>query len=424
MIGRHNSTSSKCISFAICCLVIILSLPGQSMGFCAFTEPILQTTGLSRNLFSTIYMCATMLGCCGVLVSGPLIDRLGVKKSLIFTLPIWTLTLLMFGMCDKLKITLGSTLSNNVFFTLFFTSSIFMLRLLGQNILPLLGRLEVVRIFPEHQGLAIASCVFFVSICNGITPAFMNWLAQNNDWQHAFRTLSFSGAILFFVVVFFLTEEPIYDIKHDESHEKNDRYIHLEFHSRTALLKTSIFWCITSALCLNAFIGSGTVVHIVDIFRERNVSASAALNSYIPLSIATVTAGFIFGKLVDLNRLKTCLILMFLSQFFGLTGLSHVEYRSSIILYIICIGGTWGGYGVLLTTAWSKIFDQKHIGNILGLVYFLSATVGALSVPLMSLFKYFFGSYFVLLNIIRVVIILCIIFCILKFPKQNTNRGS
>ncbi len=412
-----QTTSNKYLSFLISCMIIIFALPGQSMGFCAFTEPILRTTGLSRNMFSMIYMYATMLGCCGVLIGGPLIDRLGIKRSLLLTLPIWTLTLLCFGICDRVEELATKFFSTQYFHIIFFITLICFLRLLGQNVLPLLGRVQIVRIFNKKQGLAIASCGFFVSICNGITPTFMNWLAQNDDWQHAFRILSLSGIILFFIVVFFLTEPPIYTIE-SKTNIPAKKEIRLEFSSKKELLKMPIFWCITFALCLNAFIGSGTVVHIVDIFREKNVSESIALGSYIPLCIATTIAGFIFGKLTDLNQIKLCIILMFLSQFLGLTGLSLIEYKFFIGLYIISIGGTWGGYGVLLTAAWSKIFGPKHIGNILGLVYFLATIIGAISVPLMSIFKHIFGSYFVLLNIIRVIIISCIIFCLLKFPKN------
>lgn len=423
MNSDRQGKFSDYLSFLISCLVVIFALPGQSMGFCAFTEPILSTTGLSRNIFSMIYMCSTMLGCCGVLVSGPLIDRLGVKRALILTLPIWTATLLVFGSCDFIKNSIGTALTSEVFYILFFTASIFMLRFLGQNILPLLGRLQVIRIFPSRQGLAIASCVFLVSFCNGLTPAFMNLLAKNDDWQHAFRMLSISGMFLFFVVIFFLKEKPAYSIEHTKNPSQNDNYTRLEFKSRTALLKMPIFWCIASALCLNAFIGSGTVVHIVDIFRERGIPESVALGSYIPTCIATIIAGFMFGKLLDLNHIKTCLILMFLSQFFGLAGLSHAEYRFFIAMYVVCIGITWGGYGVLLTAVWPKIFDQKHIGKILSLIYFLATIIGAVSVPLMSIFKHLFGSYFVLLSIIELIILSCIAFCLLKFPRTRTLRN-
>lgn len=409
---------SRYLAFFISCTVIIFALPGQSMGFCAFTEPILKTTGLSRNIFSMIYMGSTMLGCCGVLFSGPLIDRLGVRRSLLCTLPIWTLTLLIFGLCDNIRGLVNEMIPLKWFYILFFTVLIFILRLLGQNILPLLGRLEVIQAFSNRQGLAIAFCVFIVSFCNGITPACMNLLAQNDDWQHAFRTLSISGAVLFFVVLLLLPKELTGTIEQKSNQPgPGAPKSSFKFRSRFELIKMPIFWCIVPALCLNAFIGSGTVVHIVDIFRERGASESLALNSYIPLCVSTIISGFIFGKLLDLGHIKICIMLMFLSQFLGLTGLAHVEHKFFIMLYIICIGGTWGGYGVLLTAVWPKLFDQKYIGTILGLVYFLATIIGAISVPLMSTFKQFFGSYFVLLGIIRGIIIICAIFCALKFPK-------
>ncbi|MDR2720984.1 MAG: hypothetical protein LBB15_01695, partial [Puniceicoccales bacterium] len=93
---RYKQIES-CIIFAISCIVIIFALPGQSMGFCAFTEPILRMTDMSRTTFSVIYMIATIFGGYGVLVSGKLIDRLGTKRSLMVALPIWMLTLFSLG---------------------------------------------------------------------------------------------------------------------------------------------------------------------------------------------------------------------------------------------------------------------------------------------------------------------------------------
>lgn len=409
-------TLNRYISFFISCAIIIFALPGQSMGFCAFTEPILATTGLSRNMFSIIYMCSTILGCFGVLISSKLVDRFGIKRSLLITLPLWICTLICFGSCSRFHSLVQNIIPDTIFYVIFFTSLIFILRFLGQNMLPLLGRMQIVRIFTNKQGLAIASCGLFVSICNGITPSFMRWLTPGNDWQHTFCILSISGIALFMVVLVFLKNNHVATVQTNSNLKPNE--LHITFYSRKNLLKMPVFWCITSALCLNAFIGSGTVVHIVDIFREKNVSESIALSSYIPLCIVTTIAGFIFGKLVDCNYIKLSILLMFLAQFLGLTGITLAEYKVCIILYIVSIGSTWGGYGVLLTAAWSKIFGQQHIGNILGLVYFLATITGAISVPLMSFFKYIFGSYSILLTVIRLIIIACAIFCIQKFPKK------
>lgn len=394
------------------------------MGFCAFTEPILYTTGMSRNMFSTIYMCSTILGCCGILISGKLIDHFGIQRSLIITLPIWILTLFIFGLYTPIFDLIKKFVPISVFQIVFFTIIISFLRLLGQNVLPLLGRVQIVRTFSNKQGRAIASYGLLVSLCNGIVPSVMKWLSSNNDWERAFRILSLSSIIVFLVMLIFIKKEDAIASRYEISVQKKIEHNYLNFSSKKELLKMPIFWCIISTLCINAFIGTGTAVHIVDIFREKGVSENIALKSYIPLCMATIISGFIFGKLIDTAKIKFSILLMFLLQFLGLTGLMLAQYFFFIILYMISIGATWGGYGVLLTASWTRIFGQKHIGEILGIVYFLSAITGAMSVPLMSIFKNEFGTYSTLLNIIRLIVIMCAIFCLFKFPKTFVTEHN
>jgi predicted MFS family arabinose efflux permease len=135
--------------------------------------------------------------------------------------------------------------------------------------------------------------------------------------------------------------------------------------------------------------------------------------------VATIIAGFPFGKLVDLGKIKFAVLLMLLVQFLGLTSLNFAQNWWCIMLYALSMGTAWGAHRVLLIAAWSKIFGQKHIGEILGVVYFLSTLSSASGVPMMSLFKHQFGSYFVLIYILQFAIISCAIFCLRKFPKQS-----
>ncbi|MDR0715743.1 MAG: MFS transporter [Puniceicoccales bacterium] len=401
--------------FAIVCALVICSLPGQSMGFCAFTEPILRTTGLSRTTFSIIYMAATILGGCGILVSGKLIDYFGIRKSLLLALPLWALTLFCFGSCFALYELVHYAISWENFSAVFFLICLSMMRFLGQNVLPLLGRMQIVRTFSGSEGFAIAIYGFFVSSSRGFVPQTMRSLAKHDNWEHALRVLSLSGLALFFLILFFWHDrsevEPV-----QPPLKKKVQCKQLPFVSKGQLLKTPVFWCIASALCMNEFIGTGTAIHIVDIFRERGIPENIALGSYVPLSIATVIAGFFFGKLMDLGKIKANILLMFLAQFFGLLGLDFSQDYGCVMLYALSMGTTWGAHRVLLVAAWSKIFGQEHIGEIYGIVYFLSTIAGAISVPLMSLFRHQFGSYFPLMYILQFVIILCTILCRRLFP--------
>ena len=85
----------KLVAFAMSCFLIIFGFPGQSVGISALTESILDTTGMSRNLFSTIYMISMLVAGILSLVGGVLIGKIGIKRSVMFSLFIWILELLV-----------------------------------------------------------------------------------------------------------------------------------------------------------------------------------------------------------------------------------------------------------------------------------------------------------------------------------------
>jgi cyanate permease len=276
--------------------------------------------------------------------------------------------------------------------------------------------MQIVRTFTGATGIAVAICGLFISSFRGIVPQVIRFLSEGKGWEYAFRVLSLFGFVIILLVAFFLRNQN--DDKPVRRRPKEgEKCMQIAFVSRRRLLKTPIFWCMASALCLNEFIGSGTAIHIVDIFREKGVSENIALSSYIPMSISTVIAGFCFGKFVDLGHIKLAVLLMFLTQLLGLMGLDFAPNWACIVLYAVSIGASWGGHRVLLTVAWSKIFGQKHSGEILGFIYCLLTVVGAISVPLMSLFKHQFGTYFFLIHILQISVVLCATVCAKKFPS-------
>jgi hypothetical protein len=105
-------------------------------------------------------------------------------------------------------------------------------------------------------------------------------------------------------------------------------------------------------------------------------------------------------------------------QFFGLIGLELSENIFGFWTYVICIGASWGGYGILKTASWSKIFGEKNLGAILGVVYFASSIAGATAVSLMGFSKEYLGSYFHMTHLVECAIVLTAALVIKKFPKS------
>lgn len=411
-------TRKKLVVFIMACFLSVFGFAGQSAGIAGITDAILATTGLSRNIFSMIYMISMLVGGCFVLFGGSVVDRIGVRRSAIYVLFLWTMVL-SFMACSFVlfRNIFSAFVDQQSYFIVVLFIGLSALRFLGKNMMPLIGRMQVVSTFATNKGIAVAVSGVCVSIMTGLAPSVMYRLSGDFQWQVAYGVLSIISivAVLLFVRYFY----PI-DCKNDNSDDRaaNTSNDSGKVFSRRYLLCQLKFWCVASVIIMNSFIGGGLAVHIVDIFAEKEVACEIAIRSYFYLSIATIISHMIFGRVFDKRGVKNCIIVMLCLQLFGLIGLNNVNYFFGLSVYVVCIGATWGAYNALLTAAWHKLFGAQNMGTILGLVCFMSTIVSSFSVPLMSFSKSIFGSYFVLIHCVIGVIALLIVFTVWKFPKD------
>lgn len=417
--GMLTDRRNKVIVFIMACFLSVFGFAGQSAGIAGITNAILATTGISRNVFSMIYMISMLVGGCLVLFGGSIVDRIGVRRSAIYVLVLWT-TVLSFMACSFVlfrNIFSGFVDQQSYFIVVLFIG-LSALRFLGKNMMPLIGRMQAVSTFDTNKGIAVAVSGICVSIMTGLAPSVMYGLSGGSQWQVSYGVLSVVSvvAVLLFIRYF-------YPINCGKKHHADNSTTSIsenfgKVFSRRYLLCQLKFWCVASVIIMNSFIGGGLAVHIVDIFAEKGVACEVAIRSYFYLSVATIISHMVFGRIFDKRGVKNCIIIMLCLQFFGLTGLDNVNYFCGLALYVICIGATWGAYNALLTAAWHKLFGAQNMGTILGLVCFMSTIVSSFSVPLMSFSKSIFGSYFVLMRCIMIVIACLIMFTVWRFPSD------
>jgi hypothetical protein len=348
------------------------------------------------------------------------VDKFGIRRTTLAALLLWAAVFLAVGNGDFLRRNLlGGRVKCATFYAAFLYINLSLMRFLGQNMLPMQGRLQIVKSFSKNQGIAIGIEGMFVAIGTGFAPRIMRFLSANGGWERAYGRL-FTVAAAAVVVFYFLFKDGgggnRNGWKRNAATGSSARV--RGGISKVKLLKMPMFWCLMLPLCFNAFIGTGTTVHITDIFREIGAEEHLAINSYAYLCAISVASGIAFGRQLDSNRIKLCILAQLSLQLLGLMGLEFSKNIFGFALYVFCIGCSWGGYNILRTAAWSKIFGAKNIGDILGLVYFCSATVGAVSASLMSYCMGLTGSYFHLMHAAE-----CAIGVTMIFVAKNFNAG-
>jgi hypothetical protein len=92
-------------------------------------------------------------------------------------------------------------------------------------------------------------------------------------------------------------------------------------------------------------------------------------------------------------------------------------------MYIIGTG-LLGGYGILRQVVWLKIFKEKNVSSILGVVYCSSTIAGEVGVSIFSFANTQLESYFYLIRMVEGILLCMILFAIRKFYKAESNKAS
>jgi hypothetical protein len=314
-------------------------------------------------------------------------------------------------LCTKIS---NSPIIRFWFTTAFLYFNLSVLRCFGPNMFPMLGRMQIAKAFGKAPGIAVGLSGALFSIATGYWPSIMRFLAKNENWQNAYKTLGIIGCVL--LVIFSML---FYDIKPEcttsVQNSKPPKYSAIT--SQKEFLRLPIFWGLMSILCLTSFVGTGVTVHICDIFQKNGIDPLVAINSYRYMGYGIVFAGLLFGHQIDKNRVKTCLLMLLFSQFFGLVGLKIAHTTFGLTAYIVGTGCFWGGYGIIRQVIWSKIFRGKDTGTILSVAYCTSTVAGAIGVSFLSFAKTLGGSYFCLVYAVESMLLCMIFLTIGKFPK-------
>lgn len=420
--GANNKSEytllQKLIIFCLSISIIVFAMPGRSTGFCAFLEPILKSTGLSRDLLSAILMITTLIGGLSMLIIGKAIDNVGTRKSLIIALSLWTITMSVLGHYNAIINLIGQHINKMLFHLIFFGLTLSATRLLGQNILTSIAHVQIMKCFQKRTGIIMSLSNIMVALAFGTSPKILNSLVTNAGWQKTYNAFSLISCLLLLIAFFFLRE-----ISEDDKqmNQKKKISVQLSF-SKKDIFKEKNFWCIVCSLCVNSFIGSGIVIHAVDIFRESGASASSAMNCFIYIGIVSMLSGMLFGRLIDINKEKFALLLMLSSQFIGMINLEFINNKFSLIIYSIAIGCSWGGYGIFFSAIWAKIFPIKNLGEVNGTVCFFTILTGSSSILLMSLSKSLTGSYFTIIHIIEIMVVVAALLVIKHFKIEQIKE--
>ena len=377
---------------------IIMSMPGQTAGFSAFTEPLLDLTGFSRTRLSFLYMIGTISSGFLIPVMGTVLDKWGSRKMMIFASLMLGISLFWLSFLDTI-VHFFPTVLSSVMYTVLVTFGIFCLRFFGQGLLPITSNTMIARWFDRKRGRAIAFMGVINTIALSAAPAVLASVVLHLSWNGAWRLLSFfTGIGMSLLAWIFYRNTPescgLYVDGDEGSEELNDS---LSVNvvtgvTRRRAMHSRSFWSITILLSSASLSLTGLTFHIQAIGIQAGLTVARAVAIFIPVSFIAVPVSFVSAFLTEKIRVSFFVILMASGQLVAYFAIYFLNTWIGYILTIVSLGIANGLFGTVYTAVVPKIFGRLHLGSINGIISSAMIIASALGPIILSVVNDIIGS--------------------------------
>lgn len=417
-------------------LGVLMSIPGQTAGFSAFTEPLLEISHFSRTLLSFLYLIGTITSGFLLPLMGILLDRWGSRKMMMLASLMLGISLFWLSYLDKIAALFPS--HSKLVYVLLVTFGIFSLRFFGQGLLPVIANTMVGKWFDKKRGRAFAFMGVINSIVFSSAPAVMAAFVIRFEWNGAWRLLSFIiGFGLSIIAWIFFRNTPeecglsvdgtdtLRDLDTKKNREKKifdtsedvDKLKDVFGFTMKQSIRTRSFWAIVLVLSTNALIGTGITFHIQEFGVQAGLSLTKAVAIFIPVSFIAVPLSFFASILTERIHARWFVYLMALNQLFASIAIFFLHTTTGYILTIIFLGITNGLMGPILSAVVPKIFGRKHLGSLNGFITSIIVIMSALGPMFLSAVNDFTGSLLLGVTLLGILPIITLVLSF-KMPER------
>ncbi len=354
---------------------MLMSVPGQTIGFSAFTEPLLRSLQIDRTHLSYAYLIGTLIN--GVFIArvGRLYDRYGARILGIFAGFAFGVVLLFLSNIDHVIFFIYDTLNlgSPVLITFIMMSfGFFSLRFMGQGVLTMVSKNIVMKWFEKHRGLVNGILAVSISFGFSYSPRILDEFIQHYTWQGTWKILALVIGVFFVLLAaVFFRDNPeecglLPDGNPGNDEKKNIRAVIKNF-SLTEAKKTYAFWIFNLTLVINGLYLTGFTFHVEDVFNNAGMGREVALSIFLPSAIIAVIFNFIGSALSDHIKLKYLLIAEIIGLIIAMAGLILLKTHA-LAYWCIVIGNglSQGMFGILNNVTWPKFYGIRSLGAISG----------------------------------------------------------
>jgi len=371
------------VMVALAGFTLFFSGPGQTFSVSMFIDSYINDFGWTRSTVSGMYSIGTLIAGMLMGVVGGLFDRYGHRK-------------------------MGTAVASLFGFALLFMSTVrtvpmllvgfFLIRLLGQGGMSLIGTTLVPQWFIKKRGRAISIVSVFGAVSLATLPPINTWIIQNFSWQIGWRAWAVVTWVLVAPTIYYLIRTRPEDIglsPDNEAYLTKEGFKVTEEVSWTLkeALRTRAFWMILYTVIVPSAIITGCIFHQISILGQAGLTPEkVALISGV-ISVIRLPLILVAGQLADRIQLRYLLAASQGVLFLMLGTLYAANSVPLVIVYGILMGTQMALQGLIMGVIWPDYYGRKHISTIKGTTM-MAGVIGSALGPLPFGFAYdVFGGY-------------------------------
>lgn len=341
--------------------------PGQSFMFTVFIDPIIEDTGYSRTLLSSIYAAGTVVSAITVMVVSRLSDRQGPRAMLIIMGTVFGLA------CLALSTATGMVAM---------AVALALLRGLGQGAIPVNGSLLVSQWFIVRRGRAMALLGLGGAITIAVMPNLGQYLIELLNWRGAYFALGIMvWAIVLPLAIFVIRNKPedigqLPDGARDLPEDEVRRIKRAESGEKRKVLTSFSFWALAFPIAIPALVDTALIFHQVALFERQGLSAELAARVFVPFAIASALTGLLGGFVIERTG-PTPLFVINMGIFVVAVLMLQVASTGFLaVVYAIILGSAMGMQQIIARYTWPYYYGRQGLGQVQGsaMMIMISAT--------------------------------------------------
>jgi len=367
-------------------VIAFSSGPGQTYGFSAFIDSIIEDTGLQRTSLSALYAIGTGVSALMVMVVSRLADRYGVRR----TLPVVAVGV---GLaCISMSLAQGAL----VVFLAFST-----LRALAQGSLTINGTLLTAQWFVRLRGRAMSIQGLGFPLSLALIPLLSRTLIDQVGWREAYVVLGVMVWALVIPVALFVVRERPEDMglfpdgadhpPHGEAAAAPTRDAAVP--DRRRVLTSPRFWWLVLPLSTPALVTTGLIFHQNAIMAEQGLDATVAAATFVPMALVSALSALASGQMVDRWRPQVVFAGSMASLLVAMAVALVIESAWMAVVYAALLGVCQGSSQVVNSVTWAHFYGRFGLGRIQGAAVMVNITASALGPLPLAMLEGAFGGF-------------------------------